>query len=172
MEVVRRNQTEAERAKEHPPATTTELRTSRSQLRPKTLSVGCHKQTPTDDVPVPLPSRKMRRSSPPTPTCWIPLHQGGRSHSQEAEEDAKKKTSSGSLHHKTVKRTTNLDVIISIKILDPLVLRTLDQSRTITTLNKKYLFKDLFLLYLNTSRTTVARLSFTISHSQSRQDDK
>ena len=32
----------------------------------------------------------MRRSSPPTLIRWTPLHQGGRSRSQEAEEDARK----------------------------------------------------------------------------------
>ena len=47
---------EPEQAKEHPPVMTTESRTSQSQLQPETLSVWCHKQTPTDDVPVPCHS--------------------------------------------------------------------------------------------------------------------
>ena len=49
---------EPERAKEPPPVMMTESHTSWSQLQPETLSVRCHKQTLTDDVPVPLPSRK------------------------------------------------------------------------------------------------------------------
>ena len=42
MVAVQRNQTEVEQAKEHPRPTTTELRTSWSQLQPEMLSVGCH----------------------------------------------------------------------------------------------------------------------------------
>ena len=75
-----------------------------------------------------------------------------------------KKTSSGSLHHKTVKRTTNLNVVVGIEILDPFVLELLISFVKITKLNKKYLFKDLFPLHLHTSRTTVAHLSLIISH--------
>ena len=122
------NQTEAEQAKEHPQATTTESRTSRSQLQPEMLSVRCHKQTPTDDVPV-LPSWKMRRSSPQTPTCWTPLHQGGHSHSQEAEEDAKRRlcqvhfTTNSEENDEPERRHQRRD----LQSLRP---RTLDQSHT------------------------------------------
>ena len=88
MAADQRNQTEVEWVKEHPHVMTTELYTSQSQPRPEMLSVKCHKQTPTDNVPVPLPSQKMRRSSLQTPMPKTHPCQGGHSHYQEAEEEA------------------------------------------------------------------------------------
>ena len=96
---------EPEWAKEHPPATMTELHTSQSQLQPETLSVRCHKKTPTNNVPIPLPSWKDLRSSLLTLTRWTHPHPGDCSCSQGVEE---KTTRTHQLtSQQAVKRMTN-----------------------------------------------------------------